>query len=94
MSGAGKLFLGMPKGFDRTGVDFGEKAIPIEIFKDNPAYNFLNIPTWKFRHNKNTLIRGHMPRVNRTFLHILLNDNNFDDIKCQELTSDHLSEID
>lgn len=79
VSGIGKIFLGMPKGFNRIG--FYEK-MSLYIFYDQEQqntqwqYDLLNISVWKYQNDKgHILIRGLMPRINETFLHIILKGN-------------------
>lgn len=91
-SWAGRFFLGMPKGFCRIGHD---KNLKINIYKnfkmnDQWVYDLFNIPTWKhLNESGHTIIRGHMPRINGTFLHIYLEDC-LDKIKCIEISKEEV----
>ena len=94
----GRLFLGMPKGFNRVGpVD----KFKLSIFEDyenmvdeTRFYDELNIPVWKcLDEHGNTLIRGLSPRINTPFLHIILG-NNIDKIDCFETKTKMLNQID
>ena len=87
-SGIGKFFLGMPKGFNRIG---DQKEFELEIFKTQKdqetewAYNCFNIPAWKHKNEKGHIfIRGYCPRVNKGFVHIIL-DGDFNSIKAHEI---------
>ena len=90
----GLILLGMPKGFTRCGP---QDLLP-EIYGKvtDYTYDFLNVPTWKWRNKKgHAFVRGHNPRTNRTFLHVFLSsDFGYDDIKCHELTEKELAKID
>lgn len=93
--GIGKLFLGMPKGFNRLGKD--EKMHPyiFENFqKDWGEYDKFNVPVWKYLdENGNTIVRGLQPRLNIPFIHIHLSDYR-DKIDCMEITIDDINEMD
>jgi hypothetical protein len=85
--GIGKVFLGLPTGFNRLGVD--DKLIPnvYNTFEESEwKYDMWNIPTWKYlNENGHTIVRGHVPRRNQTFIHIFL-ENCIDKIQCLEIT--------
>jgi len=96
ISNIGRIFLGMPKGFNRLG--FCEKTV-IYIFKSfndlkSWNYNKFNIPVWKYldKHG-NTLIRGLSPRVNLSFIHIFLG-NELNNIDCLEITQKDIEDMD
>jgi len=93
--GVGTILLGMPTGFNRLGP---EKDIKPYIFKDykNSDWDFdkWNIPTWKYLTKEgHTLVRGHQPRKNTTFLHIYLEDCR-DKINCLEITHEDVEFMD
>lgn len=89
-SGIGKIYLGMPKGFNRLG-EFTD--MDLMIFKDYEQFSSFfkppfNLPVWKFLdEHKNTLVRGLMPRINRPFICVILG-NCLDKINCYELTKE------
>ena len=98
----GKIFLGMPTGFNRSGP---HENMPIRIF-DGPAesdggwgfgtsgYGVFNVPVWKhLDEHGNTLVRGISPRVNNPFLHILLGDH-LEEIGSKEITADDIEGMD
>ena len=94
----GKVFLGMPKGFNRLGVGFGdEKNLKIEMFESFEQadwYNEFNIPVWKhIDENGNTLVRGLSPRTNQPFLHIYLEDC-MDKIDCYVVSHEMIEKMD
>lgn len=100
----GTVFLGMPKGFDRLGIFDGHNSeqMKINIFEDwknfeecfKYGYDFKNVPVWKYLNDKgHTFVRGLMPRINRPFLHIILEDCR-NKINCFEITSEQLDEMD
>lgn len=93
LSGIGKIFLGLPKGFNRLGVQEG--LIP-KIFETigEMQYDHWNVPAWKFLNKEgHTLIRGIMPRRNEPFLHIFLEDCR-DKIECREITQEEIDNMD
>jgi hypothetical protein len=97
VSGIGKIFLGMPTGFNRLGVGFGNEIEPkIRIFEkyDEIFYDFFNVPVWKhLTENKHTLVRMISPRINITTVDIFLEDC-MDKIKCIEVTKEDIDKMD
>jgi hypothetical protein len=94
MSFIGKIFLGLPNGFNRLGQH--EDLVPkiYKTFPDSSEYDKWNVPVWKYLNEKgHTLIRGIMPRKNEPFLHIILEDC-LDKIDCQEITQDDIDYMD
>ena len=93
MLGAGRLFLGMPRGFNRLG---GFDDFSLQIFNDlnTWGYDKFNIPVWKyFDENGNTLVRGISPRTNAPFLHVVAG-NHIPDIDCLQLTKKDIEGMD
>ena len=97
VSNIGKIFLGMPIGFNRLGPD---NDLTIQIYNDfeeqdeNWGYDKFNVPVWKFKDDLgNTLIRGLSPRRNQAFIHIILEDC-IDNIRCVEITKEDVKEMD
>jgi hypothetical protein len=95
MTGVGKLFLGMPKGFNRVGHFESMKINIFEKFEGcDWEYNMWNIPCWKFKNEfGHTIVRGLMPRRNEPFLHIYLEDC-LDKINCLEITQKDVEGMD
>lgn len=93
--GIGKIFLGMPKGFNRLGEYNDMKPIIWDKFKDsNWEYNQFNRPVWKYLNESgHTIVRGLMPRRNEPFLHIYL-ENCMDKIDCLEITQEDIDKMD
>jgi hypothetical protein len=99
----GKIFLGMPKGFCRTGVTLGDKVYSkIIIFKKfedywntkTQGYDKWNIPIWKhLDKNSNTLVRFISPRLNQTHIHVFL-ENCIDKINCFEVDQEMIDFMD
>ena len=91
----GSFFLGMPKGFNRVGLQNGLKPNIYETFESSQwKYDMWNIPVWKHLNKYNhTLVRGISPRTNWPFLHIFL-ENYIDKIKCLEITESDINEMD
>ena len=91
---AGKIFLGLPKGFNRLG-SFDSMIPRIYEKCSTDQYDPLNIPAWKYFDAEQgcTIVRGMSPRINKPFLDIFLEDCR-DQIKCHEITNDFLEIID
>lgn len=84
VNGIGKIYIGLPKGFNRIG---SVNGMIIEIFENfYNHYDKFNIPVWKYKNeNNHVLVRGLMPRINQPFLHIYLVDC-LNKIECLEIT--------
>lgn len=93
--GVGKIFLGMPKGFNRLGEQEELKPIIYDTFESsNWKYDMWNIPVWKYLSEEgHTFVRGLMPRRNEPFLHVFL-ENCIDKINCLEVSRDDVYEMD
>lgn len=89
----GKIFLGMPKGFNRIGET--ETILSIfEKFEVHGDYDSFNIPVWKhLTKDGHTLVRGLSPRINYPFLHVFLEDC-LSKVDCLEVTEELLAEMD
>ena len=93
ISGVGKIFLGMPKGFNRLG---NNENIKIYIFEniENEQYDKFNVPVWKHLNKAgHTIVRGIQPRLNYSFIHIFLEDC-LDKIDCINITDDDILNMD
>jgi hypothetical protein len=99
ISSVGKVFLGLPKGFNRLGHLETMKPIIFKTFKDFTEsgwkeYNNFNRPVWKHLDEQgNTLVRGLMPRRNEPFLHIFL-ENCISQIDCLEISKEDIQDMD
>lgn len=94
MTGAGLFFLGMPKGFNRTGqLEHEQKVLIFEKAKDYLGFNMWNVPVWKHLDGCNTIVRGLSPRINYPFIHVYL-ENCMDKIDCLEITKDDIDSMD
>ena len=93
LSGIGKIFLGLPKGFCRLG--FYNNMIPrIYTEWEEDQYNMWNMPVWKHLDtNGNTLVRGMCPRTNWPFIDIFIGDVR-DKIECLEITQEQVNAMD
>ena len=90
----GKIFLGMPKGFNRLGEFVNAKPSIFEKFEDGWGYNKFNYPVWKYlNENGHTVVRGLCPRINVPFIHIFLEDCR-EKIDCLEITDADIKEMD
>lgn len=94
ISDIGKVFLGLPKGFNRLGHLENMKPIIFNSFFDWGYYDNFNRPVWKHldKHG-NTLVRGLMPRRNEPFLHIFL-ENCLSKINCLAISNKDIDEMD
>lgn len=96
VSNIGKIYLGMPKGFNRLG---NINDMVLMIFENYDQYiKFYtlpyNVPCWKYLDEYgNTLIRGLMPRVNRPYICVVLG-NIIEKINCIEITIKDIEEMD
>jgi len=95
MTGVGKIFLGMPKGFNRLGP---AETTKIQIYNSYEEcdwkFDMWNVPVWKhLDKNGNTLVRALMPRRNEPFIHIFL-ENCLDKINCLEITEEDINSMD
>jgi hypothetical protein len=94
----GKVFLGLPKGFNRVGNAENHK---IHIFESYESlheiweYDKFNIPVWKYywKEHDVTLIKGMMSRTATIFTHIV-KGNCLDKINCYEVTENDLNNMD
>lgn len=85
----GRIFLGMPVGFNRL----GEQELPLKIFhsfdfmnENGYGFDYLNVPVWRYLNKEgHTLVRGYRPRINDPFLFVILEDC-MDKIDCFEMT--------
>lgn len=94
ISGIGRIFLGLPIGFNRQGPIEDLKVCIFKSPKEGWGYNKFNVPVWKhLDEHGNTLVRGLSPRINWPFLHIFIGDHR-DAINCIELTRSELDEMD
>lgn len=90
----GKIFLGVPKGFNRLGPYREMKMVIFRSFTDGFGYGKFNIPVWKYKNEKgHTLVRGLSPRLNTPFLHIFLEDC-ISKINCVEIKNSDISNMD
>ena len=98
ISGIGKIFSGMPKGFNRLGCGFGNgENLKIYIFESvqEQKYDKFNIPVWKYLdENGNTLVRGISPRINAPFLHVFIGNEAMNRVKCFEVSEEMIEEMD
>ncbi len=98
ISHIGKVYLGMPKGFNRV----GDKECPIEIHttlqaaKDEFSNIFgkYTVSVWKYLNEKNhTFVRSYCPRLNYTMIYIFL-ENCMDKIDAIEITAEDIDYMD
>lgn len=101
ITGIGKIYLGMPKGFCRHGE---QNNLFMRIFKtfddykmdcdEMPKYDIFNVPVWKHLNKEgHTLIRGLRPRKNEGFIVIVL-ENCIDKFECLEITKEQIDAMD
>jgi hypothetical protein len=94
ISGIGRVFLGMTKGFNLLGSADNLKITGFKRLKDGWGFDKFNIPVWKFKDDHgNTIVRGLSPRINEPFLHIFMEDC-IGYIDCLEITVADMDEMD
>ncbi len=89
----GKVFLGLPTGFNRLGL---QEKMPIWMYEDvkDFKYDKFNIPAWKHKTKEGHIfVRGLSPRINNAFLQIFLKGD-FSSIKALEITTKDMKEMD
>lgn len=92
--GVGKVFLGLPKGFNTLGPMNKQPISIYKKFKDGFGYDRFNIPVWKYlNENGHTIVRGISPRINSPFIHIFLEDC-MNKIDCLKITNKDIKEMD
>jgi len=101
--GSGKIFLGLPKGFNRLGSTEDLRPRIFEKYSDCDWFvdiegeylgSIFNQPVWKYlNEDGHTLVRGMTPRINSNFLLIFLEDC-MDKFDCQEITQEHMDFMD
>jgi len=93
VSGIGKIFLGLPKGFNRLGNFADMKPRMFETYSDN-GYDQFNIPVWKYlTKDGHTLVRAVSPRINVPWIDIYL-ENCIDKVQCIEITDADIEAMD
>ena len=75
MVGVGKIFLGMPKGFNKVGAceQIGEQMVIIRFWQEGekPFWDYLNIPVWAMEEYGYLFVRTYCPRVNRGYIDVI-----------------------
>lgn len=96
-SGIGRLFLGLPTGFNRVGFNEKTKIWIFDSYSDLEekwVYDKFNVPVWKYvNEHKHTLVRVFLPRINHSEIHIILEDCK-DKINCLEIDQADIEEMD
>lgn len=95
IGGIGKIYIGMPKGFNRLGAFENKQPYIFEnIESADWEYDMWNIPVWKYLSKEgHTFVRGIMPRRNEPFIHIYLEDC-LDKINCLEILQKDIDYMD
>lgn len=93
----GKIFLALPKGFNRLG-EYSKVDINIyESYDDMITgwgeFNMFNVPVWKHFDGLVTLIKVFSPRVNRPCIMIIAG-NCLDKVKCLNITNEDIQAMD
>lgn len=93
-SGIGRIYLGLPKGFNRQGFNERTELYLYQKFEDWDGYDIFNVPVWKrLDKHGNTLVRMMMPRINQTWIQVFIG-NHLDKINCVEITQKELDMMD
>jgi hypothetical protein len=74
--GVGTFALGLPKGFNRSGVDPVTKMplsrMNIRLYETGaPEWDHLNVPVWALEREGFLFVRTYSPRVNKTIVHVI-----------------------
>lgn len=95
IGGQGRIFLGMPRGFNRAGpASENVKIYIFEKWEDSWSGDKFNVPVWKHLDDQgNVLIRGISPRINLPYYHIILEDC-MDKVECIEITKEDMEDMD
>lgn len=77
----GNVALGMPKGFDRPGIEHDQKnerfrtrnTIDVRFwdFDRHPEWDHLNVPVWAMEEDGFLFVRTFAPRVNMTWIDVI-----------------------
>lgn len=94
----GKIFLGLPNGFNRLGPD---EQLKMYIYGSFAAFEYnwgpfdkFNVPCWKYKdEHGNVIVRGYQPKRNQGFIIVFL-CNCLDKIYCIEITKEDIAEMD
>lgn len=89
----GRVFMGLPTGFNRIG---DSKNCTVHIFESftEDQYNMYNVPVWKHLNKKgHTLVRVYVPRLNHSRVEIFL-ENCLDKISCEEISLSQIKAMD
>lgn len=90
----GRIFLGLPKGFNRLGPCDDTSLNIFKTLEEGWGFDKLNVPVWKYLdEHGNTLVRGISPRINAPFVHVFIGDHRAG-IDCIEITNQDLDEMD
>ena len=88
----GKIFLGMPVGFNRLGIAEETELRIWDGFDNN--YDKFNVPVWKYLNKSgHTIVRGIQPRTNVPFIDVFLTDC-MDNIDCITISDDDIQNMD
>lgn len=78
MLGAGCMALGLPKGFNKAGFEYGQERrhrnqMLIRLWSKGraPEYNQLNVPVWAMEHEGYLFVRVWSPRVDRSSVDVI-----------------------
>jgi len=90
----GRIFLGMPTGFNRLGRAEHTELQIFESIEEEIRFDKFNVPVWKHLDKYgNTLVRGYRPRINDPFVVVILG-NHLDEIDCLEITEADMEKMD
>jgi hypothetical protein len=80
LGGVGKIYLGLPKGFDKVGalansLNLVKRPTNIRLFTEPSKchYDYLNVPVWAMEKDGYLFVRVFCPRVNETFVDVIKN---------------------
>jgi len=77
-SPGGKIFLGLPKGFNKVGPIHADHPSPIRLWENgkDPEWDKFNVPVWYMEESGYLFVRTFCPRINTTYIDILQIEDN------------------
>jgi hypothetical protein len=69
----GKIYLGLPKGFNRVGELSDKRKTHIRLSLDSSkiSYDYLNVPVWAMEKDGYLFVRVYCPRINITYIDVI-----------------------
>lgn len=74
MSYVGRIYLGLPKGFNRAGLNQADsqRVNAIRLHHNSkPEFDHLNVPVWAMEKDGYLFVRTYCPRINMTYIDVI-----------------------